>query len=117
MPAVQRDRENGKYIISARLVHGLIVAIFSALLGIAGWMVVWAANDSKWKGGMQADLQNFERALGKIEAQLAPGVLPRADERLRALELDVVELRSHLESMRHTQERNVERLDRMGGKN
>jgi CHASE3 domain sensor protein len=53
--------------ISNKLISLLSSAILGALLAIAGYMVLWAINDSRWKGTMEEHTRNIEYRLSRLE--------------------------------------------------
>ena len=78
---VKKVGEN--YQLPARLVHNLIRSIFGSILVIGGYMIIWAINDAAWKAALDVRIGQIEETLKGMDMA---GVLPRADERLRALE-------------------------------
>lgn len=97
MAAVVREPdENGVlvYKISTGLVHKLIVAIITAVLSIAGYMVVWAVSDSSWRTATVSRLTELEKDVAVIEVQLREGQLPIARQRLDMIEWQVKQLQS-----------------------
>ena len=70
---------NSTYVLPAPLVNALIIAIFASLLSIAGYMVQWNSQDAAFK-------REVLTRLGAIEEQVQQGILPRADERMKAVE-------------------------------
>ena len=67
------------YIIPAKLINTLIVSILGGLLTIAGYMVIWHGQDAAHK-------REVLTRLGGIERDVAKGILPRADERMKSVE-------------------------------
>ena len=84
--AQQIKRQAEEYLVPAPLVHRLIISIFAALIGLAGYMVIWALNDVKWKSKQESRLDSIMAEQANMKDLLEVGVLPRADERLKALE-------------------------------
>ena len=73
------NKEDSGYFVPAGLVNALIIAIFSSLIGIAGYMIVWNGQDAAFK-------QTVLYRLTNIENKVNNGILPRADERVKNLE-------------------------------
>ncbi|MBT8123496.1 MAG: hypothetical protein KJO81_01585 [Gammaproteobacteria bacterium] len=71
--------------------HSLIGAVFASLLGIAGYMVIWAGTDSAWKQKIDTKVEAIVVDLDKLETRLAnhphgSQILPEASLRLQHLE-------------------------------
>ena len=81
-----KDVAADTYTIPAPLVHRGIMALVTLFFGLAGYMIVWALNDREWKAQQQTAQLAFTKDLAAIRQLIDPGVLPRADERLKALE-------------------------------
>jgi hypothetical protein len=88
--------EQQTYTFNARLVHGLILAIFASLISIAGYMILWAQNDASFKADLIRRLQVQERDVAIIQMQISQGVLPLARQRLETVEREVRELQADL---------------------
>lgn len=56
MKGVEDRESEAGYFIPAKLVNGLIVAIFGSLLTISGYMVVWGLNDAAFKARVLTEL-------------------------------------------------------------
>ena len=96
--AVSREKDdegNGLYKISASLVHLAISSIIAGMLSIAGYMVVWALNDTGWKSRQEQRLVAAEKDIDTLESTVKEGVLPVAKQRLLDIErrLDRLEKR------------------------
>ena len=61
---------DSKYIISTRLVHWLITTIFTSIIAVGAYMVVWAINDATYKATVLARLTANELITDKIEIVL-----------------------------------------------
>ena len=83
---LKTDENGNTYSVPAPLVHRLIFAIFGALSVIAGYMVVWAVNDVRKESRQETQQNKVIEDIEEIKRILSKGVLPRADERLRALD-------------------------------
>lgn len=63
------EKNGDHYAISAKLINGLIMAIFGAIFTIGGYMVVWAVQDSARNSTMDNRLGFIERELTQIEGR------------------------------------------------
>ena len=92
------ERDDDHYRIAASLVHKLIAAIFAALIGISGYMMVWGLDDRAYKVEMTARLFQCEQVNEKQDGILERGILPRTEERINSLESRVrqVEMRQKI---------------------
>jgi hypothetical protein len=66
--------------ISPELVKVLAGAILAALLGIAGYMAVWALNDMGFKREVILRLNNLDKAIEEIKRQT--DVVPRNTQKI-----------------------------------
>ena len=96
-------REGNVYTISAGLVHTAIVAIVGSLLGLCGYMIVWAINDAAWKARVDDKMSHVEQQLRNQLGTLAKeqlyirdkvdrGILPIAEEKYGTLDERVTRL-------------------------
>jgi hypothetical protein len=69
--------------------------MFAALLGMAGYMVLWAYNDAEAKAKADARLQQLGRDVGRLEAAIYAGQLPIARQRLDDLSRRVERLEKY----------------------
>ena len=54
--SVVGSKDQGGYFIPAKVVNGLIIAIFTSLFTIGGYMVVWGLNDAAFKSRVLTEL-------------------------------------------------------------
>ena len=79
MQARVKDNGAGQYLIDKPFVHRVIGAVWTAIIGIGAYMIVWAINDAAFKSRISEKVQ-------KLEERTAPGILERADERMSDVE-------------------------------
>ena len=92
MVGVQKstDGNGGRgYYLSASLVNRLIATIFTTILGIAGYMIVWAVNDSTYKSTQEARIDAMVVDIKELKEAVKPGILPIANERIHNMEIQM----------------------------
>ena len=65
---VTKDAAKNVYIVPAPLVNTLIGLIFSALMGIAGYMVIWAQGDRDVKAELRTASKLQDQKIEQIKA-------------------------------------------------
>lgn len=84
------SRTQDTYTISAALVHRLILSITASLLtftvAVAGYMISWNKEDKAWKTKQDERLGALVANIAALRKEVDEGILPRADERIKALE-------------------------------
>jgi len=98
MKIVHVPRDGDGYLVPAKLVNWLVYSILAALLAIGGYMVVWNRSDTQWKTALMIRLESINEKIGGLEQKINVGILPRAEERMNAMDKRM-----------DTLERNVER--------
>lgn len=88
---VHADKQNGTYVVAATLVHRTILSIIGGIAIIAGYMVLWAIQDTGWKASTNTMLTEMRRDLEQIEERISADILPIAKERIEHLEEDLKE--------------------------
>ena len=76
-------KDSDHYVISARLVHILIGAITSSLLGIAAYMVIWANADAAHKATLDNRINYMSLDIMRLENRIETGLAERPPEWLR----------------------------------
>jgi len=89
------------YIISQKLVNALIISIFGSLLGIAGYMVIWAQTDSAFKADLMARIVFIERDVGSVKTKVDGGILPLAHERIENISGRLREVEKKVNLLEH----------------
>ena len=79
-------KEDRNYVISAPLVHKLIMSIIGGIVAIGAYMVIWALNDTEWKATITTRLEALREDVAEIKAETGEGQLNVARERLDTLE-------------------------------
>jgi hypothetical protein len=91
------------YYLSARLVNKLIFSIFSGIIIIAGYMIVWAVNDGRWKSAQEVKLETFAGSQA-LHRQQHPDVTGSFASRITVLE-------TNQQAILQNQRRILDRLD------
>lgn len=74
------------YAVPAPVVHKLIFSIFVSLFSIAGYLVVWAIADAKWKVQIENEQRQAREGLQELQVLLKGGILPVIKEQIENLE-------------------------------
>lgn len=89
LPGIMTD-SNGSYQVSAKLVNGVTLAIFSALLTVIGSIIIW------W-GRYHVVATEVNQRLTAVETQVAREILPQAQLRLSLVESRLGQMESQLD--------------------
>jgi hypothetical protein len=73
------------YLVPSRLVNWLVGAIFSSLVSIGAYMVIWNRSDNEWKTALMIRLETIQEKIGALQERVDKGILPRTEERLDAI--------------------------------
>jgi len=84
----QAPPKNPHYIIPTSLVSKLIIAIFGSLIGIGGYMVVWAINDGRWKTIIDERMASTQSTLKILQAAVYPNQILAAETRIRLEQIE-----------------------------
>ena len=88
MTLVQKD-EKEHYTVPAPLVHKLIIAIFTSLIAIGGYMAIWAVNDAAFKSEIRTVLKTQAeqtKRMNDILLQHLDGHPARVEDQVEAIE-------------------------------
>lgn len=78
-------RRNGEsYQLPAALVHGVLLAMLAAVIGMAGALYSFGVSDAAWKSGVDERLDGLEEGVRELRSDV--GLVLRHDERLNGLE-------------------------------
>ena len=105
MTGLEENHHAGKhgYFMPANLVNKLIVAIITAILTIGGYMILWAINDAAYKTLQETKIDVVTAQLALVNAKVTTmqtdGILPRAQERINAINLRLGRLEQRLEKL------------------